>query len=219
MIPDDELSLLELASLQDQRLLHEEIRRQSALLSSQRGGPMALKRIGIAWHNLAIASVNRASTQADNHLRRAQRVAPSDPEIMAFLGSSQTMVARDAWNPATKALQLNQGLKLIDRAIREAPENVIVRMVRMTNSLSLPAFVGRAPKAREDLLQLQALFERTPPHPQLAAEVSFRLGELLRQQGQRKRALELFEQALECSPDSIWGVRARQALGAQRPLG
>lgn len=213
MIPEDQPSLLELVSLQDQRLLRQEIMRQNGLPLPQRAGPLALKRIGIAWHNLAIASVNKASTQAESHLRRAYRVAPSDPEVMAFLGSSKTMVARDAWNPATKALQLNQGLTLIDRAIQQAPDNVIVRMVRMTNSLSLPSFVGRASKAREDLLRLQALFERVPPHPQLAAEVSYRLGELLRQQGQRERARELFDQALACSPDSIWGQRARKARG------
>ena len=130
---------------------------------------------------------------------------------MAFLGSANTMVARDAWNPATKARLVNQGVQLLDRAVRMAPNNFSVRIVRMTNSLALPAFLGRGAKVREDLLQLSGPLAEQIPHPVLAAELSYRLGELMQHEGRTKRALDLVQQALAQAPDSDWAKRAARS--------
>ncbi|KAA6185996.1 hypothetical protein F2Q65_06405 [Thiohalocapsa marina] len=210
----DALTLLELASTQDAVALRREIARHQSLPPRQSGEPPILKRLGIAWHNLATDPATKASARAEGYLHRARKADPADHEVTAFLGSAQTLVARDAWNPATKALQLNSGLALMDKAVRLAPDNVVVRMVRMTNSLSLPAFMGRAPKAREDLLRLHACFASQPPHPALAAEVCCRLADLLQQEGRREQAQALYVQVLELAPDSVWG---RRAALRQRP--
>ncbi|ESQ11173.1 MAG: hypothetical protein N838_26790 [Thiohalocapsa sp. PB-PSB1] len=201
-------TLLELVSCQNPVALHQEISRQQSLLSQQRAKAENLKRLGIAWHNIAVTETAGAAKHAQGWLQQASRAAPSDYEAMAFLGSANTMVARDAWNPATKARLVNRGVQLLDRAVRMAPNNVSVRIARMMNSLALPAFLGRGAKVREDLLQLNGPLAEQIPHPVLAAELSFRLGELMQHEGRTKRALDLFQQARAQAPDSHWAQRA-----------
>ncbi len=158
------------------------------------------------WHNLAVNETT--GCQACSELVAAG--IPSRIQRLRDHGFSRFgkhLVARDAWNPATKARLVNQGIQLLDRAVRMAPNNVSVRIVRMTNSLALPAFFGRGSTVREDLRQLSGPLAEQIPHL-LAAELSYRLGELMQREGRTKRALDLFQQARAQAPDSDWAKQA-----------
>jgi tetratricopeptide (TPR) repeat protein len=174
--------------------------------------PERLKRLGIAWHNLAVSGTRGASSEAEELLQAAAQAAPDDMEILAYLGSAQTMVARDAWNVVTKVSRVNKGVALLDKAVRGAPQNVVVRMVRANNSIDLPGFFGRRERALEDLGFLHERFAELTMAPNTAAEVSLKLGELVLEDGDSERARALFEEAQRLAPGSVWAEQAARQL-------
>nr|VFK27561.1 MAG: hypothetical protein BECKMB1821G_GA0114241_102847 [Candidatus Kentron sp. MB]VFK32109.1 MAG: hypothetical protein BECKMB1821I_GA0114274_102946 [Candidatus Kentron sp. MB]VFK75639.1 MAG: hypothetical protein BECKMB1821H_GA0114242_10282 [Candidatus Kentron sp. MB] len=171
-----------------------------------------LKRLGIAWHNLSVIEVDGASVQADKWLKKARDAAPKDYEIMAYYGSARTMVARDSWNVLTKMGTANKGIAIIDKAIRAAPNNVTVRMVRANNSLALPEMFSRRPKAREDFGFLHKRLDKLDIPSETKAEICFKLGEILDEDGQREKARALYEEARAFSPDGEWAKQAIERL-------
>nr|VFK63160.1 MAG: Tetratricopeptide repeat [Candidatus Kentron sp. UNK]VFK71381.1 MAG: Tetratricopeptide repeat [Candidatus Kentron sp. UNK] len=203
------LSIEKLAGTMDRQVLEQEIER----LETTRGAigeAEYRKRIGIAWHNLSALEVDDASGEADKWLGKASASSPSDYEVMAYYGSARTMVARDSWNVVTKVSSVNKGLALIDKAIRKAPDNVIVRMVRANNSLALPEFFERRPKAREDFGFLHARLDKLDISPETSAEICFKLGRILEEDGEREKAKALYEEARTIAPQSSWAKEAAE---------
>nr|VFJ93151.1 MAG: Tetratricopeptide repeat [Candidatus Kentron sp. LFY] len=212
MAGSDPLPLDELAGAMDRQVLETEIANVEAAGQAIKETER-LKRLGIAWHNLSVLEVGGASKEADKWLKKAFDIAPTDYEVMAYHGSARTMVARDSWNVVTKVSQANKGIALIDRAIREAPDNVIVRMVRANNSLALPEMFERRPKAREDFGFLHGRLDKLDISPETRAEICFKLGQILEEDGDRDGARALYEETRTLSPGGSW---AQQAIGRLR---
>jgi len=174
MAGNDLLPLRELAGTMDRQALEAEITQiegAASLTEAER-----LKRIGIAWHNLSVLEVGGASKQADRWLEKAKNAAPMDYEVMVYYGSARTMVGRDSWNVLTKMSTVNKGIAIIDKAVRQAPDNVIVRMVRANNSLALPEMFKRHPKAKEDFGFLHGRLDKLDISAETKAEICFKLG-------------------------------------------
>lgn len=206
------LTLPELATTHDPVVLRAEIARLDSASPPQSGEAERLKRLGMAWHNLAALKIDGASAEAQKWLKEASAAAPTDAQVMAYLGSAQTMIARDSWNVITKVSEVNKGIALIDKAVRQAPDDITVRMVRMTNSLSLPGFFGRAPKAREDLVYLHGVLAKQTLLPVASAEICYRLGDIVQGEGDQQQATKLFDEARRYAPDSEWGKLAQGRL-------
>lgn len=137
-----------------------------------------LKMLGIAYHNLAVLKVKGASQKAAAYLQKAHSLLPADDEVKAYLGSATTMVGRDSWNVFAKISIVNQGIKMMDEAVAEAPDNIVVRMVRANNSLELPEFLKRKNMAKKDFQYLKMLITKpsTDVEPDIRAEVFYQLG-------------------------------------------
>jgi tetratricopeptide (TPR) repeat protein len=193
-------------------VLRAEIARLDSASAQPPGDAERLKRLGIAWHNLAVLKVDGASAVAQKWLKEASAAAPTDAQVMVYLGSAQTMIARDSWNVMTKMSEVNKGTALIDKAVRLAPDDITVRMVRMTNGLALPGFFGRAPKAREDLVYLHGLLAKQTLLPATSAEICYRLGDIVQGEGDKQQATTFFEEARRYAPDSEWGKLAQGRL-------
>nr|VFK17315.1 MAG: hypothetical protein BECKLPF1236B_GA0070989_11148 [Candidatus Kentron sp. LPFa] len=206
------LPLDELAGTMDRKVLETEIARIEAA-GEAIDETEHLKRLGIAWHNLSVIEVGGASEQADKWLKKASGAAPTDYEVMAYYGSARTMVGRDSWNVLTKMSATNKGIAIIDKAIRQVPDNVIVRMVRANNSLALPEMFKRKSKARKDFGFLYGKFDTLALPPETKAEICFKLGEIREEDGDRAGARALYEQARSISPGGQW---ARQSIGCNR---
>ncbi|MCP4050984.1 MAG: hypothetical protein GY730_09800 [bacterium] len=99
-----------------------------------------LKIIGIAWHNLGHLGQTGAGEKSFKYLEKASKLMSDDMEILAYMGSAETLKARDDWFPISKLMGVNSGASKIDKAIENDPDNVIVRLVRANNSLALPSF-------------------------------------------------------------------------------
>lgn len=205
------LSLEELFGITNRQVLEAEITNLEAA-----GGTLdkaeRLKRLGIVWHNLSVLKVSGASKQADKWLKKALDITPADHEVMAYYGSARTMVARDSWNVLTKMSVANKGIALIEKAIRKAPDNVAVRMVRANNSLALPGFFDRRSKARLDFSLLHGRLDKLDLSHDVKAEICFKLGQILEEDGDQGRARFLYEQARTLSPDGQWAQRASEQL-------
>ena len=173
-----------------------------------------LIRLGIAYHNLAIMEVKGASAKAFEYLKQANKLFPEDPLILAVLGSSITMVGRDASNIADKMRYVNEGTPLIDKAVNKAPDNVFIRMTRSENSAGLPKMFGRNHFVKDDLLHIEGIIKRAPKEVpvDLQAEVYYKLGTIFKSEEDASKAKSYFKKAAEVSPGSESGKKAKKEL-------
>jgi len=155
-----QMDLKQLYDLRDKSELLEFIGKTEAKLDP--ADVKKLKMLGIAYHNLATLKMKGASAKAAAYLQKAYALSPHDDEVLAFLGSSWTMVGRDSWNVLAKTSDVNQGIKMIDQAVAQSPDNIVVRTVRMNNSLEVPAFFNRKDMADKDLQYLKKAQKETP---------------------------------------------------------
>jgi tetratricopeptide (TPR) repeat protein len=168
--------------------------------------------LGVAYHNLGIIHVGGAPEKAVDALKRATELAPGSCVAEAYLGSAKTMVARDSWNIIVKVSSVNRGAAMIDKAVRCAPDDPVVRLVRANNSLALPAFFKRRHYAYDDFAWLvdAAAAGKVSLTPRRLAEIHYRLGLLYREDGVADRAKHHFAEARAVAPGSEWAVKAAE---------
>ncbi len=203
--------------MREKRALEAVINEYEATLRVRPNTPNALKALGIASHNLGAQKVSGAVANAVKYLEHARALLPADAEVLAYLGSATTMLARDSWNPVTKLSAVREGAKLIDTAVARDPDNVVVRFVRANNSLKLPRFFNRAHYAKTDLQHLLTLSasggERAPMFSrEMLAEIHFKLGGIYHDENEETRARDHWSRAVEIAPHSEWGQEAKKRL-------
>jgi len=110
-----------------------------------------LKVAGILMHQMNRKDANPEYVElAEKYLKDALKLNPSDFETMAWLGSVITMKAMFESDPGKQTLFVKMGSKKMDKAIKKAPDNKVVRLTRANNSIELPAFLKRTRFAVED---------------------------------------------------------------------
>jgi len=214
-LPSPLPDMAQLAAIDDRPRLEAEIARLESP-AQPAGEAERLKRLGIAWHNLAALEVKGASDRAQEWLRQAATAAPDDVQVQAFLGSAQTMVARDSWNLLMKKRQADEGIERIDRAVRAAPDDVVVRMVRVNNSIALPRLFHRRGVARQDLALLHSKRQELGIGGETFAQVCVLLGRMQAEGGDVDQAQGLFTEARAAAPESRWALQANELLESKR---
>ncbi len=209
--------LAALYRMHEREALEAAVKEYGGILRARPNDPRALKALGIASHNLGAQKVSGAVADAVKYLEHAKVLLPTDAEVLAYLGSATTMVARDSWNPITKVRAVRDGTGLIDMAVALDPDNVAVRFVRAINSLKFPNFFNRAHYAKTDLQHLLKLSasERgraTKFSPEMLAEIHLKLGGIYRDENEEKLAKEHWAKAVELAPNSEWGQEAKKRL-------
>lgn len=132
-------------------------------LAANSADAQALKNAGIVLHQLARSEPKPETVErAENYLQQAKKLSPDDPEISAWLGSTITMKALFETDPGRQTFHVKAGTRLLDAAVRAAPDNRIVRLTRAYNSLELPPFLGRTRYAVEDLGRYLQLCDGQP---------------------------------------------------------
>lgn len=149
----------------------------------------ALKALGIAYHIKARKDAKKFAPRAVKYLTRAYEINKKDYEIVCYLGSATTMMAKTTWNPIKKMSYVNKGTGLMDKAVRRDPDNVSIRMTRAGNSKSLPSFLNRGEIAFEDFEYLADLIEKNPEsYALIKKEVYTNLAELYKKAGDQMKA-------------------------------
>ena len=176
--------------------------------------PKLLRDIGILYHNLGVEGDKKAVKEAFNYLERSCQLDPKDPLTLGYLGSTETLKARDTWNPINKIGFVKQGVKKIDKAIEMAPDEISLRFLRANNSLALPSFLHRDKFAKKDFEYLLRLSKKHPEKfdKDALSGTYLGLGMVYKREEDILRARELWKKVIEVNPDS------RDAEEAERML-
>jgi len=205
------VALSELFGLMDEKSLKAEVEASEQFLTTHPDDKTHLKRVGIAYHNLAVLEVDKASNKSHDYLQRAYEKDANDYEVLAYLGSAKTLVGRDSWRVIEKVTNVNEGIKIMDKAVLKVPDNAVIRILRANNSLALPRFFKRRPKAKEDFLHIETLLNRHPDMLPLTiqAEIFYKLAEIFKEEENTARAGTYMNKARKVAPDFTWPKKSQ----------
>lgn len=134
----------------------------------------ALRDAGIILHQLARAEPGDEDLveEGEGYLKRARKLRPKDLHTQAWLGSITTMKARFVSDPGKQTFFVKLGTRMMDRALHQAPDDPVLRLIRGHNSMELPVFLKRTRFAVEDFDRYLALCQTVecPAHEQELAE-------------------------------------------------
>jgi hypothetical protein len=106
-------------------------------------------QLGEILCDLAVNGDEDASSGAVKLFKTLHQELPQDPEILADYGNACTIYAQYC-SIFTKLSWVHDGFNYLDAAVKAAPDNVGVHVVRALNSSQVPAFLNREPIARAD---------------------------------------------------------------------
>lgn len=175
-----------------------------------KGDLQSLTRAGLAAHQEAKEHVAGAALRAVALLEQAHSRAPGDAQVLAYLGSASTMAGRDGTSVFEKLRRTNQGIALLDEAVRLAPDDLRVRLIRAGVAYELPAMFHRRDVAFGDYQRaVSAGIGRDLPAA-VQAEIFYKLGVLLSERKDSASASSYFQRAIATAPESTWAGRARK---------
>ncbi len=149
----------------------------------------ALRGLGIVYHSMALKDSNAYAKKAVQYLEQANQKKFDDTVVLCYLGSAYTLLAKDASDVSSKMSNVSKGIGLMDKAVRIAPDDISVRLIRANNSKNLPKFLNRRSVAYEDFEHLSSLFKKTPNiSASLKASVYRDLAALYKEDGDAAKA-------------------------------
>jgi hypothetical protein len=172
--------------------------------------------------NVARPLFYRAVEGDGDALRQCERsLVAGDGEVnakvLAYRGGCEMLRAARAPLPWDKGRHARAGLTLLDRAVREAPDDVEIRFVRGMTSYHLPRFFGRSKLAAADLAAAASDAEASADDGRmdrrLAAAALFHHGVLLQRTGKPDGARNAWRRSARVGPDTPAGAAAARKLG------
>lgn len=154
--------------------------------------------LGIAkeYHNRAVAGEEGALKIAEQNFKRVLKVEPKNPVALVWFGSLLTIKGRDAAFPISKMKYVNEGLKYMDKAIKERPDCIEARWVRAQNNLSLPYFFSRIDTV---IVDLEFLYNNS----QEPDKALLLLGKAYKQKGEIEKAREYLNRVLKSNDSTL----------------
>ena len=144
----------------------------------------SLRTLGIVYHYMAIRDSKTYAKKAVQYLEEAYQKKPDDSVVLCYLGSSYTMLAKDASDVSKRSDFINRGIESLDKAVGKDPNNITARLTRANNSKELQRSLNRRSTAHEDLEHVADLFEKGLRVPsQLKASVYRSLADLYKEDG------------------------------------
>lgn len=121
----------------------------------------------LALHNAA-RDGKGAAEEAVKALEAYTAAEPAQAEGWAYLGSAYAISARDAGSVTDKIRFTNRGLRFLDQAVAQAPQDFVVRVIRANVLMNLPAMFGREDMLVGDLMTLHQMYQAAQ-NPRMAA--------------------------------------------------
>lgn len=90
--------------------------------------------------------------------QKAYEMRNDRKDLKAYRGSALCIMARDAVIPFDKLAKVQEGIRLLDEAVEEAPANALARMVRAETYNGLPDAFGKRVLGQQDLDFLVRLY-------------------------------------------------------------
>ncbi|PID28757.1 MAG: hypothetical protein CSB55_03140 [Candidatus Cloacimonadota bacterium] len=140
---------------------------------------------------------------------------PENPKYRAYLGSSYNLEGRDAFFFWTKKKFLDKGTKLLNQAVKEAPESTELRMLRGMNNVHLPKFFKRSQLCIEDFTSILNNKEFNYWEPEFRQEVYYYLGLAYQKNENEESAKKNWEICIKMNPESKFGKLAKKKMSAE----
>lgn len=138
----------------------------------------ARRDAGIILHQRARTEPREDTvTASEGYLKEALALRPDDLETQAWLGSVTTMKAIFLTDPGKQTFFVKLGTRQLDQAVRAAPDDPLLRLIRGHNSMELPVFLKRTRFAVEDFTHYLALCQTRDCPPHRVTEAQRRLAE------------------------------------------
>ena len=147
-------------------------------------------------------------------LEEGLRSQPKNELARVYLGSAYTLRSRDLGFGPKKLQVLRQGLRVMDEAVANAPNDPKVRLGRALTTSALPGIFGRSGESRNDFLQLAELAKTAPEKftPSDLQITFYNAGLAAKSNGNHARATELWREGLRHGTDSALKQKIEAAL-------
>jgi tetratricopeptide (TPR) repeat protein len=189
-----------------------DIRDLEARLKANPNDEATLMELGRIYHDRAAEGDDGMVEKAFECFDRVLSIDSSNAVALAYRGSLWTFRARDAWWPPSKLNYLKQSGSDLDKAVEMEPYNMMVRLMRGINSLSLPGKMGRLAVALEDFIVLLKHPDFPEQTRQLKATIYYYGGVAYKRADEYDTARQLLRKAISILPDSDFAKRAQKEL-------
>ncbi len=189
-----------------------DVRELESRLKSNPDDQEALMELGRIYHDLAVNGDDNAIEKGFRCFDRLVALDSTNAVAVVYRGSLWTLRAREAWWPPTKLKYMRQGAKEMDRAVEMAPLNIMVRLTRGINSLSLPSLFGRLETGLEDFIVLLRHPEFPDQTRELKTAIFYYGGVAYKRADELDKARELFLRSIAILPGSDFARRAQEEL-------
>lgn len=190
----------------------DKARELEARLRTNPNDQATLMELGGLYHDIGMNGDDDAVEKAFTCFDKLLALDSTNVVALVYRGSLWTLRARDAWWPPTKLKYLKQGGEEMDRAVEIASDNMMVRLIRGINSLSLPEMFSRLDIALEDFITLLKHPEFPNQTRQLKAAIFYYSGVAYKRADEVDKARVLFQKAIAILPGSDFAKRAQDEL-------
>lgn len=83
-------------------------------------------------------------------LRELEKVSENNPIYSGYAGAVNMIMAKFFINPISKLESFNKGKEMLERAIKDAPDDVELRFLRYTIQTNTPSFLGYSSELKTD---------------------------------------------------------------------
>ena len=137
-------------------------------------------------------------------LEEGLKSQPKNELARVYLGSAYTLRSRDLGFGPKKLQTLRQGLRVMDEAVANAPDEPKVRLGRALTTQALPGIFGRSAESRSDFLKLAAMAKTNPEKFESSdlLIVYYNAGLAEKTNGNATRAQELWREGLRHGNDA-----------------
>ena len=114
-----------------------------------------------ALHDSGVAGDAAAVKKACDLLKKLNYQSPMNRQVEAYLGSTTALLGRDETNMMDRMKLAKRGLKMLDRAVSMAPEDIAIRTLRGHVCYNLPEmYFMRTKCAIEDFNHIISCYEK-----------------------------------------------------------
>lgn len=174
----------------------------------------------------ALRGDEEASKRAYEGFSKLVKEYPDNPLYLAYMGSNETLFARDGWIPWQRIKNLDKGLGHIDKALAMlGPEHddqyerlsvisIETRLVALTTFLKVPDFSNRFQDAKDLFAETveQAVFYKAPP--EVRQRVYLQGADIAAKEKNTADEIKYLKKALSIRPDSDYARQIRTRLKA-----
>jgi hypothetical protein len=87
---------------------------------------------------------------ANELLKRLEQMPPATPLYVGYTGAVNMILAKFLNNPINKLESFNKGKYMLERAIKESPDDLELRFLRYTVQSNTPIFLGYSNNLKSD---------------------------------------------------------------------